>query len=285
MLLAVRDDRGVLRDIEETINKPSVARVYDYFLGGSHHYAIDQAFGEKVKARLPLIPQAAVTARQFLGRAVRFCAQAGLTQFVDIGSGLPAQGNVHEVADEARPQRDTRVVYIDNEPIALLHSERLLAETADRSRHKAIAGDLLRPADLWQRVLQTRLIDPARPVALVLNAVLHFFKDEQHPDLALEFYRERVAPGSMLVLSQVSNDDPGDGDDDWDSLADLVEYYESTTNPAQLRGAAEFERFFGGWDLVPPGLVYVPAWYPDKDTIMADRPSRSRVIGGVARKG
>jgi O-methyltransferase involved in polyketide biosynthesis len=283
MLHRMAVDGEVLRAIEESLDRPSAARVYDYFLGGDHHYAIDQAFGEKVAALVPVIPQTAVTLRQFLMRAVRYCSQAGITQFVDIGSGLPTQGNVHEVADEARPEHDTCVVYIDNEPIALAHSQILLADTADENRHRAIAGDLLQPTDLWHRVLNTGIIDPSRPVALVINAVLHFIKDDQGPDAAVEYYRKRLAPGSMLVMSQVTNENPAD-DDERQALADLVEYYESTTNPGQMRSSAEFERFFGGWELAEPGLVYAPAWHPDKDTVLANDPSKSRVIAGVARK-
>jgi len=276
-------DEGMLRDIGGNIDKPSAARVYDYFLDGKHHYAIDEAFAKKIEARLPLIRQTAVTCREFLGRAVRHCAQAGITQFIDIGSGLPTQGNVHEIADQARPQRDTRVVYVDNEPVTLMHSQILLADTAEEHRHKALAADLLRPHDLWHRILQTRIIDRGRPVALIINAVLHFIKDEQGPDAALTFFRERLAPGSMLVLSQLTAENPVD-EEERQALDDLVEYYESTTNPGQPRTSEEFSRFFGDWDLVEPGLVYAPAWHPEKGIAFADTPSKSRIIAGVARK-
>jgi O-methyltransferase involved in polyketide biosynthesis len=284
MLSCMAVDESVLRAVGDSLDKPSAARVYDYFIGGNHHYAIDEVFGKKVAARLPLIPQAAVACRQFLGRAVRHCSQTGITQFVDIGSGLPTEGNVHEVADEARPELDTRVVYIDNEPIALAHSQILLADTADERRHKAIAGDLLQPSDLWNRMLQTGMIDPTKPIALVVNAVLHFIKDEQHPDAALAFFRKRLAPGSMLVLCQVTNENPAD-DEERQALVDLVDYYESTTNPGQLRTSTEFKRFFGDWELVDPGLVYAPAWHPVPGIAFANAPSKSRIIAGVARKG
>src|SRR5205823_3622484 len=180
------------------------ARVYDYLLGGTTNYAIDRAFAEQVLTHLPIFGDSALTCRQFLARAVRHCARAGLRQFVDIGSGLPTQGNVHEVADAARPDGEARVVYIDNEPIALAHSQVLLADTADPERHHAIAGDLLAPEDLWDRVLDTGLINPAEPVAVVINAVLHFINDDQNPHWALEYYRGMLAPGSMLVLSHVT---------------------------------------------------------------------------------
>lgn len=276
-------DDKVLRAVADSIDKPSAARVYDYFIGGNHHYAIDEEFGNKVAARLPIIPRAAVACRQFLGRAVRYCAQAGLTQFVDIGSGLPTAGNVHEVADEARPQQDTRVVYIDNEPIALAHSQILLADSADPKRHKAIAADLLQPRDLWQRVVETGIIDVDQPVVLVINAVMHFVKDEQGPDEVLAFYRKVLAPGSMLVMCQVTNENPVD-EDERQALLDLAEYYEGTTNPGQLRTSEEFRRFFGDWEMVEPGLVYAPAWHPVEGTEFAEEPSKSRIIAGVARK-
>ncbi|GAA5171465.1 SAM-dependent methyltransferase [Amycolatopsis dongchuanensis] len=272
-----------LRAVEGSLDRPSAARVYDYFLGGDTNYAIDREFAHKIRARLPLIGQYMRTSRQFLARAVRRCAELGVTQFVDIGSGLPTAGNVHEVADETRPQRDSRVVYIDNEPVALAHSTLLLADTADPDRHRAIAGDLLQPDLVWERVLETGLIDLTRPVALVVNAVLHFIKDETGPDSVLAAYRDALAPGSLLVLSQMTNENPR-SDDERQALADLVAYYEQTTNPGQLRTTAEFARFFGDWDLLEPGLVYAPAWHPDEETVFAAAPSESRVIGGVGRK-
>lgn len=279
-------DEGMLRPPGDSLEKPSAARVYDYYIGGNHHYAIDREFADRVAERLPLIPQSAVTCRQFLGRAIRYCTEqttGGIAQFVDIGSGLPTAGNVHEVADQARPECDARVLYIDNEPIALAHSQILLADTADPSRHKAIAGDLLRPHDLWTEVKRAGIIDVSQPIVLVINAVLHFVKDEQGPDAVLEFYRDRVAPGSMLVLCQITNENPAN-EEERQALLALAQYYEGTTNPGQMRTSEEFKRFFGDWDLVEPGLVYAPAWHPDERTLFANDPSKSRIIAGVARK-
>jgi O-methyltransferase involved in polyketide biosynthesis len=272
-----------LRAVESSLDRPSAARIYDYFIGGNTHYAIDREFAEKVRNRLPLMGEYCRTSRQFLGRAIRECASAGIRQFVDIGSGLPTAGNVHEVADEARPEHDTSVLYIDNEPIALAHSTVLLAETADPERHHAIAADFLQPEDLWERVATSPIIDVHEPVALVINAVMHFVKDEQDPDALLAYYRDRLAPGSLLVLSQMTNENPVD-EDERQALIDLIEYYETTTNPGFLRPMAEFGRFFGGWPMLAPGLVYAPAWHPDETTVFADSPSQSRVIGGIARK-
>jgi O-methyltransferase involved in polyketide biosynthesis len=271
-----------LRAIGKSLDRPSAARIYDFFIGGSTNYAIDREFAKKLETKLPRIADYAVTCRQSLGRAVRYCSNEGIRQFVDIGSGLPTVGNVHEIADSVRAEHDTRVVYIDNEPIALAHSKLLLAETADPARHRAIAADLLEPEQLWRGLRQTELIDLREPVALVLSAVLHFVKDDQDPDGVLEYYRSRLAPGSLLVLSQMTNENPAD-DDERQALADLVEYYEKTTNPGQLRTSAEFQRFFGDWELVEPGLVYAPAWHPDGSSRFTV-PSQSRILGGVARR-
>ncbi|GAA1228294.1 SAM-dependent methyltransferase [Prauserella halophila] len=273
-----------LRAIEESLDKPSAARIYDYFIGGVTNYAIDRAFAEKVRERVPQLGEYCRTSRQFLGRTVRWCvAEAGIRQFVDLGSGLPTVGNVHEVADETRPQHDTRVVYTDNEPIALTHSEMLLADSADSSRHIAIAADVMQPDELWSRVMATGLIDRGEPVAMLVNAVLHFLKDETCPDRILEFYRRQLPPGSLLVLSQMTNENPA-SESEHKALDDLVDFYENTTNPGQLRTTEEFARFFGDFELVDPGLVYAPAWRPDSGTLFAHTPSESRVLGGVARK-
>ncbi|TNC24848.1 SAM-dependent methyltransferase [Amycolatopsis alkalitolerans] len=272
-----------LRAVESSLDRPSAARVYDYFLGGNTNYAIDREFARKIRERVPLIGQYMRTSRQFLGRAVRRCAELGITQFVDIGSGLPTAGNVHDVADETRPQHDTHVVYIDNEPVALAHSTLLLADTADPERHRAIAADLMRPEQLLTRVRDTGVVDLARPVALIVNAVLHFIKDENEPDSILAAYRNALAPGSLLVLSQMTNEHPR-SDEERQALEDLVAYYEETTNPGQLRTTEEFARFFGDWELLEPGLGYAPAWHPDAGTVFASAPSESRVIGGVAQK-
>ena len=276
-------DGDALRAIETSLDRPSAARVYDYFIGGTTNFAIDREFAEKVRRRLPLMGDYCLTSRQFLGRAVRTCAQFGIRQFVDIGSGLPTTGNVHEVADLARPRRDSKVLYVDNEPIALAHATVLLSDSADRRRHHAIAADFLQPEDLWRRVRDSRIVNVRRPIALVINAVLHFVKDEQDPDAVLAFYRDRLAPGSMIVLSQMTGDDPVD-EEERQALRDLIEYYESTTNPGVLRSISEFRRFFGDWPLVEPGLTYAPAWHPDEHTLFADAPRKSRVIGGIAYK-
>jgi O-methyltransferase involved in polyketide biosynthesis len=272
-----------MRSLEGSLDRPSAARVYDYFLGGTRNYAIDRMFADKVRAALPIIAPAARTCRQFLGRAVHHCVAAGIRQFVDLGSGLPTEGNVHEVADAASGAGDTRVVYVDNEPVALAHSQILLAETADPARHHAIAGDLLRPRELWKEIKATGLVELAEPVALVINAVLHFIDDDQDPAGALDYYRAQLPPGSMLVLSHITTQNPVD-DEEREAMDFVAAQYESTTNPGLSRTAAQFAQFFGDWPLEEPGVVYAPAWHPDDRTLFADDPPRTHVLAGVARK-
>lgn len=287
-------NNGMPLDPKNSINKPSAARVYDYFIGGKTNYAIDRAFATNIEQVIPNIAQYAITCRQFLTRAVEHCSRVGIRQYIDIGAGLPIVGdtvkmpvqvrNVHEIADEVRPQRDTRVVYVDNEPIALAHAEVLLAETADPTRHHAVSSDLLQPEDLWARVRRTGLIDVNEPVALVLNALMHFVKDDDDPDTVLEFYRRKLPPGSFLIMASMTNENP-ESEEEAQALEQLVAFYEKTTNPGQLRTLDELVRFFGDWEVEEPGLVYAPGWHPDGANIMfSARPSRSRILAGIARK-
>ena len=287
-------DNGTPLHPRSSLDKPSAARVYDYFIGGKTNYAIDRGFAANIEQVIPNIAEYAITCRQFLTRAVQHCSRAGIRQYIDIGAGLPIVGNaeelpvqvrnVHEIADAVRPERDTRVVYVDNEPIALAHAEVLLAETADPDRHHAASANLLQPEDLWARVRHTGLIDVNEPVALVLNALLHFVKDDADPDRVLEFYRRKLPAGSFLILASMTNENP-ESEEEQRALEQLVAFYEKTTNPGQLRTHDELVRFFGDWDLEEPGLVYAPAWHPDGANIMfSAQPSKSRILAGIARK-
>jgi O-methyltransferase involved in polyketide biosynthesis len=276
-------DGDAMRSLEGSLDRPSAARVYDYFLGGTRNYAIDRMFAEKVREALPIIAPAARTCRQFLGRAVRHCVDRGIRQFVDLGSGLPTEGNVHEVADLASGADDTRVVYVDNEPVALAHSQVLLAETADPDRHHAIAGDLLQARDVWRSVRATGLIVPDEPVGLVVNAVLHFIDDDQNPAAVLDYYRAQLPPGSMLVISHVTTQNPVD-EEERKAMDYVTALYKNTTNPGLSRTAEQLARFFGDWTLEEPGIVYAPAWHPDDTTLLAADPPRAHVLAGVARK-
>lgn len=270
---------------EVDLTRPSAARVYDYLLGGGHNFAVDRDFGDRIQALVPRIAGYARANRAVLRRVVRHAIDAGHRQFVDIGSGIPTVGNVHEVADDVRPERDTRVLYIDNEPVACAHTEALIRSQADPARHHNLRADLLDYEHLWEQTLRSGLIRPDEPIVLLAMAVLHFIKDDCNPDAALAFYRDQLPPGSLLVLSTMTNEAPAD-EEEADALRRLVDLYEETTNPGQLRDRAEFARFFDDLPLWRPGLVYAPAWRPD-DGIAAEefaRPEQSRILVAAAEK-
>lgn len=263
------------------VDKPSSARIYDYLLGGIHNYAIDRAFADKQVAMAPDMPVAMRSNRAFIGRAVQFALERGVRQFVDIGAGLPSQGQAHEVADRIAPEAQARVVYIDNEEIAHAHSEILLDSEADPDRHKAVFADFLDSEDLWERVLGCGVIDPEEPICLLATAILHFMVPEQTPEKALDYYRHQLSSGSVLVLTHIS-----DGLVDDESTRDVVKNYSKTTNPAHLRTHQEVTAFFDGWDIVEPGVVWAVEWRPDgaEPHWWGDTPARVRYLAGVAVK-
>jgi O-methyltransferase involved in polyketide biosynthesis len=272
--------------LDNSVSKPSAARIYDFFIGGNHNWAIDRAAAEAAEKAVPGVGDYARECRYVLGRVVRHVSALGFRQFVDLGAGLPAKDSVHELADQVRGEHDTHVVYVDNEPIAHAKEEILLESGADTSRVHALFGDLLDHEDLWPKVLATGLIDTGQPVVLLLSAVMHFMKDDYGIAKALAFYREALPSGSLLMISQMTNENPESPAEEA-ALASLVALYEKTTNPGQLRSADELRPFFGGWPMLEPGLVYAPDWHPelgeDQPKVFS-RPSASRILIGVARK-
>ncbi|MEY7970781.1 SAM-dependent methyltransferase [Saccharomonospora xinjiangensis] len=268
--------------LAESVNKVSVGRVYDYLLGGVHNYAVDQAFAEEQLRLLPDIRDFAVSNRAFLGRAVRYAVEHGIRQFVDIGSGLPTQGNVHEVADEAAPG-ECSVVYIDNEPIAQAHAEILLERTADPDRHRAIDADFFDGALLWERVLDTGVIDETKPIALLAVALLHFMPPATEPGRVLAYYRDRLPQGSLLALSHI-HVDPSDTETLEVSKKLTERYTKKTNSPAMPRSREEIAAFFDGLELAEPGLVWLPEWRPCGEDPYSGEPARSRGLAGVGWK-
>lgn len=265
--------------LRDSVNEPSSGRVYDYLLGGVHNYAIDRAFAEERMKIMPNMRDFARLNRAFLGRAVRFAVEQGIRQFVDIGSGLPTQGNVHEVADEIAPG-ECRVVYVDNEPIARAHAEILLEQSADPDRHKPIDADFCHAQDLWERVLDTGLIDENEPTALLVVALLHFVPPERRPAQMLNYYRERLAAGSTVSLSHIYID-PSDAEVRVAAERVVDSYRKQSSNPAVQREHAEITAFFEGLEMVEPGLVWLPEWRPEDTEPYALAPEHSRGLAGV----
>jgi hypothetical protein len=252
------------------------ARIYDFALGGKNNFAADREVGEKVFASWPGARTAARENRSFLGRAVRYLvAEAGVTQFLDIGTGLPTTNSVHEVAQRIRPS--ARVVYVDNDPLVLTHARALLT-SAPEGRTAYIPADLRNPADILANPTTQEVIDFTRPVGLMLVAILHFINDEDDPAGIVRTLVDALPSGSYLVASHLTGEhDPG-------AQAATEREYRGASMPARWRNSDVFADIaFAGLDLVPPGVVLVSEWRPD-GTAPRPAPHEVNFYGGVARK-
>ena len=241
------------RDLLQSFNPavPNVARIYDFLLGGKDNYAADRDAAQRLLDAVPGAAAAARDNRRFLGRAVWFLArEAGIRQFLDIGTGLPTRGNVHEIAHAAKP--GARVVYADNDPIVVTHARALLADSLTVA---AVQGDLRDPGHLFSLPDVAAFIDWDEPVAVLMVAVLHFLEDCQNPWRAVDAFKAQMAPGSYLVLSHVTGDDtPAE------VIRQAAEIYQHASAPGMARSRAQIARFFDGLDMVSPGLVDPAAW-------------------------
>ena len=244
--------------IEPTLPHP--ARIYDYWVGGKDHFAADRRVGAEVAELAPWVISGARGNRAFLGRAVSWLAEAGVDQFLDVGAGLPGAGNVHEVAQAVHPQ--ARTVYVDNDDVVLVHARALLARD---DRTIAVAGDARAPGAILDDPAVRAHLDLDRPVAVLLVAVLHFIVSQDEAAGIVAAFRDRLAPGSYLVVSHVAD------------LPDTVEHpervaatqaaarlYESLAAPFTLRRPDEVVALFDGFDPVPPGIVPAHLWHPHR---------------------
>ncbi|MEU6721304.1 SAM-dependent methyltransferase [Nonomuraea sp. NPDC046802] len=248
--------------------RPNPARMYDYMLGGKDNFAVDR---QAIDQLAELIPEAVALAhanRAFLQRAVRYVRAAGVHQFLDLGSGLPTQGSAHEVAPEAR------VVYVDHDPVVAAHSRALLDGSG---RATFVEADLLDPDDVLARA--GHFLDLAEPVGVLLVSILHFVPDSAGPQRAVDVLRERVAPGSYLVISHATSM----GYVEPDGGARGV-YRGSAGGGGSDRCPAEIRDFFGDFALDPPGLVQAVDWRPDRPKLVGDWSLPSSLMAGVARK-
>jgi SAM-dependent methyltransferase len=252
--------------------RPNVARIHNFLLGGKDNYSEDRQVVERLLAVVPDARAAARANKRFLVRAVRFlAAEAGIGQFIDIGTGFPAAGHVHQVAHELEPR--SRVVYVDNDPVVVSHARALLCRDPGVG---AIEGDMRDPAGILDHPDVRAVVDLGEPVAVVLSAVLHFLPDENSPDKLVQMLKAAVAPGSYLVMSHATGEEIGP-----EAAGQVQELYAGTTAPVVLRSRAVIARFFEGLELVPPGLGDVATWRAD---VSPAEPGRAIVLGGVGRK-
>jgi hypothetical protein len=256
---------------EIDVTKPSIARVYDARLGGKDNFAADRAVAEQVNKVFPDGGKAARINRALLGRAVRYMALEGISQFLDLGSGLPTAQNTHQIAQSVNPA--ARVVYVDNDPIVLAHGRALLADNASTI---VVTADLRDPNTIMTTPEITGFLDFTKPVALILNAVVHHVLDEEDPYLIVGRYKELLASGSYLLLTHFSN---------YSGAAHgLEDVLLRALGRGQLRNREEITRFFDGFDLVPPGVVHLVEWHPDEPQSQPLGISELLYLGGLARK-
>ncbi|WP_055480571.1 SAM-dependent methyltransferase [Sphaerimonospora mesophila] len=267
------DDAPAPRKLDTTVPHP--ARIYDYWLGGKDNFEADRKVAEAVINVSPGVVEGVRDNRAFLGRAVRFLAEQGIDQFLDIGTGIPTQGNTHEVAQAVNPA--ARIVYVDNDPIVMNHARALLRGTRE-GRTAYVEADLREPDSILKHPDTLATLDFGRPIAVVIVGTLMFIRDEEDPFGIVRRYTDASVPGSYLAISHVT------GDFAPESLEAFAAAYNTGPVPLTLRTGAEISRFFDGFELVEPGLVAVGEWRsdPDEDPFLANRVHGG--YGAVGRK-
>jgi hypothetical protein len=249
--------------------KPSVARAYDYSLGGKDNFAADR---EQLAELMRVFPLAAVLSRenrQFLARAVGYVARHGVTQFIDVGSGLPASPSVHEIADAARP--GARVAYVDNDPVVISHTSALLASPG---RVAAVPGDVRRPGDILSAPALTAVIDTSEPFCVILGVILDFVEPAQAAEI-MAVFRDAMPAGSFLIMSIGTNNDTPD------VAQDVIKAYRAAQ--VHVHAREQVAGYFAGLQIVEPGLVEVRRWQPGHP-LADDGPRTADLLAGVGRK-
>ena len=259
-----------LPPVASSLDSPSVARVYDYCLGGTTNWAVDRSFADRILGEFPLVRRIAAIERLYLNRVVRFLLDKGVRQFLDVGCGVPNAGATHFIIEdwvrERHKRSRVRVVYVDNDPIAVAHGEVVLDRQGNRANQAIVQADLRAPDALWAAALDTKLIDPAKPVALLLVAVLHI----QQPDTtgrdigasSVARLRELLPLGSYVALSHASNTTRSSAGRR--ILEGLRRAYRGTGHDVTWRSRGEIESMLDGCRLVAPGWTTAVAWRPEQ---------------------
>jgi SAM-dependent methyltransferase len=253
------------------IRKPSVARVYDAILGGKDNFPWDRAVAAEVIAAFPQAADSAILNRQVLERAVRYLHDQGIDQFLDLGPGLPAARNTHEIARELNPK--ALVAYVDNDPIVLTHAR---AQLVDDAATTVVMADIRHPDTIMDNPAITAFLDFRRPIGLVLNGVLHHLNDDDDPRGVVAKLTSALAPGSYLQLTHFSTAGP--------AAAALERVLMRSIGSGRMRTRAEITGFFDGLELVDPGVVFLPEWRPDRPVGYPLDPGGQLLLGGMGRK-
>jgi len=254
------------------VTRPSIARAYDVVLGGTDNYAVDrQVVGEMLKI-VPELPQVATYNRRMLSRGVRYLArEAGIRQFLDLGSGLPTAENTHEVARRVAP--DARVVYVDNDPIVRVHADELLG---DDDRTAVVTADLRDPESVLADPEVRGMLDFSAPVGVMLVGILHHLHDDEDPEGVARAYLDAVPPGSHLFMTAFCRSFP--------EAAELEQTYLSVLGTGRFRTKEQLQAFFGDLEMVEPGLVYLPEWRPEEPVPEEMTVAEKLMAGGIGRK-
>jgi len=256
--------------VDVTVSNP--ARAYDYALGGCHNFAVDREFFERVEQVSPGARQSALANRAFLGRVIRWLVDAGIRQFLDLGSGIPTLGNVHEVAEWSAP--DAQVMYVDIDPVAVAHTQAILSTNP---RAGVLLADLRHPADIIEHPDVRNLLDFQAPIAVIMASVLHFIPDADDPFAIVAQLRDAIVPGSYIALSHATP--TAERQEAYKTLQKIVQ---QTPVPFQPRSREQVAELFNGLELVEPGIVPVTDWHTDFD----DDPDLStpHLLAAVGRK-
>lgn len=256
-------------------DRPNPARMYDYWLGGTHNTAIDRRAADKAVSVNPDIPLALRANRHFLRRAVAFLTQQGIDQFLDIGSGIPTSENVHQVAHQHNP--DARIVYVDIDPVAVAYGQHILE---GQTKAIAIEGDIIHFDEICSHSETKRLINFQRPLAILLVSMLHFVPNDTEAQRVITQIKDSMSAGNYLVISHATTDSATP-----QQHTEIREIYSKTTMPIKGRPKSEIAALFDDLQLVEPGVVFAPLWRPDgKDDLWLDQPERSITLVGIGRK-
>ncbi|MEV6168472.1 SAM-dependent methyltransferase [Streptomyces sp. NPDC051954] len=257
-------------------SRPHPARVYDWWLGGKDNYPVDEELARRIAATDEAAVRSARANRRFMHRAVRTVAEAGIRQFLDVGTGIPTEPNLHQVAQEVAPE--SRVVYADNDPIVLRHAEALLRGTPAGATNY-VHADFRDPDTILRQAAES--LDLSQPVALSLVALTHYLDDAPDGDDVyglLKRYVAELAPGSYLILSQVTPDlSP-------EVIAKVADHFRSGGTPFYPRSLAEFSRFFDGLELLGPGVIPASGWRPGPEDVAVQAEGIVPLYAGVARR-
>lgn len=267
------NDKWALADVPT--EKLNIARYYDYLLGGYHNFEIDRRVGDMVINTCPDVRLGALANRAFLRRSVKFLCQQGIDQYLDIGSGIPTSGNVHEIAQRINPS--AHIVYVDIDPIAVIHSQAILKDNPNAA---VIQEDIHNIEAILKHPSFTGLIDLHRPLGVFMVSVLHFVKDDGQLLEILRILKTSLVPGSYLVVSHYSEEGAPS-----ETVAQINKLSAGAGSPSVSRNLTEVSRLFDGYELVEPGVVRIPLWHPEgPDDILMEQPERALGFVGIGRK-